>query len=81
MDGPSTSAGVKRDRSDVRGEESRKKKRGKVTKLMPQMTEMHSKKCGRKVFIKKTNVLKVNENVPRKSEDPNRTNSVSVFRI
>ena len=55
---PSTRAGVKRGRSDVRGEESRKKKRGKVTKLMPQMTEMYSKKCGRKVFIKKINVLK-----------------------
>ena len=55
---PSTSAGVKRGRSDVRGEESRKKKLGKVTKLMRQMTEMHSKKCGRKVFIMKINVLK-----------------------
>ena len=29
-----------------------------VTKLMPQMTEMYSKKCGRKVFIKKINALK-----------------------
>ena len=57
--------------NEVRGKESRKKERGTEKRwgCLVQMTGVHWKKCGRKVW-------KINENVSRESEDAKRTNGV-----